>query len=189
MPGLLVRVPMPGRPAVFLDRDGVLNRRRLTLVRTPAQMVLLPGIAEAGARLKRAGFALAMATNQDFVGMGYITRPDHERVMAMVTDAFAAAGAPFDGVYACLHPKHVRCHDRKPKPGMLTDAARDLGLDLPRSFMVGDNRKDMLAGRAAGCRTVLVDPRLRTRVQGAHRHADHVCKDLPAAADWILSQA
>lgn len=177
------------RPAVFLDRDGVLNRRKLTLVRTPAQMVLLPGIAEAGLALKQAGFALVMATNQDFVGMGYIKRPDHERVMAMVTDHFGAAGAPFDGVYACLHPRYVDCHDRKPKPGMLTDAARDLGVDLARSFMVGDNRKDMLAGRAAGARTVLVDPRLRTRVQRAHAYADHVCADLPAAARWILAQS
>lgn len=179
---------VPGRRAVFLDRDGVLNRRRLTLVRTPAQLVLLPGIAEAGARLKRAGFALVMATNQEFVGMGYVARPDHDRIMAIVTDAFAAAGAPFDGVYACLHPKHVRCHDRKPRPGMLTDAARDLGLDLSRSYMVGDNAKDVLAGRAAGCRTVLVDPRLRTRLQRAHRRADHVCRDLPEAAEWILSR-
>lgn len=177
------------RPAVFLDRDGVLNKRRLTLVRTPAQMVLLPGVAEAGARLKKAGYALVMATNQEFVGMGYIARPDHERIMRIVTDAFAAAGAPFDGVYACLHPKHVQCHDRKPKPGMLLDAARDLSLDLSRSFMVGDNAKDMLAGRRAGARTVLVDPRLRTRVQRAHLHADHVCADLPAAAEWVLSRA
>lgn len=180
---------MPGRPAVFLDRDGVLNRRRLTLVRTPAQLVLLPGIGEAGARLKRAGYALVVATNQDFVGMGYVKRPDHDRIMRLVADAFEAAGAPLDGAYACLHPRYVRCHDRKPRPGMLLDAARDLDLDLPRSFMVGDNAKDVLAGRAAGCRAVLVDPRLRTRLQGADRMADHVCRDLPAAADWILSQA
>lgn len=176
------------RPAVFLDRDGVLNRRKWNLVRKPEEVVLLPGIADAAARLTRAGYALAIATNQEWVAHGYIRLEDHEAVMALVVKELESRGGKVDGVYACLHRKGSGCHDQKPRPGMLLDAARDLGLDLPRSFMVGDNRKDVLAGRAAGCRTVLVDPRLRTLVQRAARWADHVAPDLPAAAEWILAQ-
>ena len=181
-------MPSGLRPCVFLDRDGVLNRRRLALVRKPSQLRLLPGLAESGARLTKAGFAVVIATNQEMVGHGYIRRRDHDEVMRLCIEALEAAGGKVDGAYACVHPRTVDCHDRKPKPGMLLDAARDLGLDLARSFMVGDQRKDVLAGRAAGCRAVLVDPRLRTWWQGAARHADHVCADLPAAVEWILSR-
>lgn len=178
----------PVRPAVFLDRDGVLNARHWRLVREPADLRIVPGVGEAVARLTRAGFACAIATNQEWVGHGYITREDHDEVMRLVVKACESRGGVIDGVYACLHKKTAGCHDRKPKPGMLTDAARDLGLDLRASYMVGDNLKDMLAGRAAGCRTVLVDPRLRTWLQRAPRYADHVARDLPAAAEWILAQ-
>lgn len=187
-------MPAPGaspgrRAAVFLDRDGVLNRRHWRLVRRPDECQVLPGVPEAVARLTRAGFAVSIATNQEWVGHGYITLKDHEEIMRLVVDACESGGGAVDGVYACTHRRgSPECDDRKPRPGMLIAAARDLGLDLRASYMVGDNLKDMLAGRAAGCRTVLVDPRLRTWLQRAHRHADHVARDLPAAADWILAQ-
>ncbi|HVM46084.1 MAG TPA: HAD-IIIA family hydrolase [Candidatus Thermoplasmatota archaeon] len=155
------------RPAVFLDRDGVLNARRLPLVRKPSQVRILPGVPEAVSRLTRAGFAVCVATNQEFVaqpwlgGKTYITREDHEEVMRIIVDAMESEGGAVDGVYACLHRRGSNCDDQKPKPGLLKAAARELSLDLRASFMVGDNAKDMLAGRRAGCRTVLVDPRLR----------------------------
>lgn len=176
------------RPAVFLDRDGVLNERRLRLVRTLDQLRILPGVGHAVARLTEAGFAVVLATNQEWVGAGYITPEDHETIMGAVVDACEEEGGKVDAVYACLHPKWQDCHDRKPKPGMLLDAARDLGLDLPRSFMVGDNAKDMRAGKAAGVTTILVDPRFRTTLQQAAKDADHVCADLLEAADWILER-
>ncbi|HET6405055.1 MAG TPA: HAD-IIIA family hydrolase [Candidatus Thermoplasmatota archaeon] len=181
------------RPAVFLDRDGVLNARRLPLVRKPSQLRILPGVAEAVSRLTRAGFAVCVATNQEFVdqpwfGSTYIRREDHDEVMRLVVEAMESEGGAVDGVYACLHRRGSNCEDQKPKPGLLRQAARELELDLKASFMVGDNTKDMLAGRRAGCRTVLVDPRLRTRLQRADRYATHVARDLPAAVDWILRQ-
>ena len=157
-------------------------------MRKRGELVLLPGIAVAAKRLGDAGFALVIATNQEFVGSGYIAREEHEAIMTEVVRELESAGARVDAVYACLHPRGSGCHDAKPKPGMLLDAARDLGLDLSRSFMVGDNAKDMLAGRRAGARTVLVDPRFRTRIQRAAKHADHVARDLPAAAEWIVAQ-
>lgn len=182
-----------GRPCVFLDRDGVINRRKLTLVRRPDQLVLLPGLGLSAARLAKAGFALVIVTNQEFVGQPwlggtYIRRPDHDAIMRLCVEALELEGAKVEGVYACMHPRSVDCEDRKPKPGMLLEAAKAHDLDLARSFMVGDQRKDMKAGKAAGCTTILVDPRLRTRMQGAEAFADHVCRDLPAATDWILAR-
>jgi D-glycero-D-manno-heptose 1,7-bisphosphate phosphatase len=182
MPGRAVAIPL--RPAVFLDRDGVLNRRHWRLVRKPSEIVILPGAAEAAARLSRAGYVLAIATNQEWVGRGYIRRADHDAVMRLVERAIEDAGGKVARSYAALDSSTA-----KPRPAMLLQAARELDLDLPRSFMVGDNAKDMLAGRAAGCRTVLVDERWRTRLQKAHEHADHVARGLPEAAQWILLHA
>jgi D-glycero-D-manno-heptose 1,7-bisphosphate phosphatase len=177
------------RPCVFLDRDGVINARRFPVVRRPDQLVILPGVGDAAARLHTAGYALVVATNQEFVGDGWIKPADHEAIMARCVAALEEKGAKVAATYACTHPHGEACDDRKPKPGMLLAAARDLGLDLARSFMVGDQRKDVQAGRAAGCRSVLVDLRLRSRLQGAARWTDAVRRDLPDAADWILAQA
>lgn len=179
------------RPAVLVDRDGVLNRRRLALVRKPSQLVILPGVPGAVARLTRAGFAVVIATNQEFVaqpwiGGTYIRPEDHEAIMRDVVSAMESEGGKVDGVYACLHRHGSGCDDAKPKPGMLLAAARDLHLDLARSFMVGDQAKDMLAGRRAGVRTVLVDPRLRTQLQRAEDYANHLARDLPEAVGWIF---
>lgn len=155
---------------------------------------MLPGVAESVARLTHAGFGLFIATNQEFVdepwyGRTYILREDHDEVMRRVVAEMERAGGKVDAVYACLHRRGSDCDDQKPKPGMLLAAARDHGLDLARSFMVGDNAKDMRAGRAAGTRTVLVDARWRTRLQNAHLEADHVARALPDAVDWILRQS
>lgn len=192
MPAVMpTREAPPGaapRPAVFLDRDGVLNRRKLRLVRRLDELRILPGVGQAVARFTEAGLAVVIVTNQEFVGHGYIRREEHEAIMESIVDACQEEGGKVDGVYACTHPKWEDCHDRKPKPGMLLDAARDLRLDLGRAFMVGDNAKDMKAGKAAGVRTILVDPRFRTMAQGAQKHADHVCADLLEAADWILER-
>lgn len=175
---------MTGKHGVFLDRDGVLNARRFPIATKPSHMRILPGAPEAAARLSQAGFVLALATNQEWVGRGTITREDHDEMMRLVVSALEAAGAKVDAAYAALEAGP----DAKPQPGMLLRGARELGLDLARSFMVGDNRKDMVAGKRAGCATVLVDPRLRTRLQRAEAHADHVARDLPAAVEWILSR-
>jgi D-glycero-D-manno-heptose 1,7-bisphosphate phosphatase len=184
----------PMRPCVFLDRDGVLNARRLALVRKPSQLRFLPGVAESVSRITRAGFAVVIVTNQEqvdqpWIGGTYIKREDHDEVMRLVVEEMEREGGAVDGVYACLHRRGSNCDDAKPKPGMLKAAARELHLDLASSFMIGDNAKDMIAGRRAGCRTVLVDPRLRTRLQRAERYANHVARDLPAATRWVLQHA
>lgn len=172
------------RSAVLLDRDGVLNR---VFVRDgvshppahPGEFELLPGVAEALGRLSAAGFALAVVTNQPDVARGAQTREGVEALNDLVRSAL-----PVLGVLTCYHDTSDDCPCRKPRPGLLLEAGQRWGLDLARSFMVGDRWSDVEAGRAAGCRTVLVDLPWsgRSRCQ-----PDHCVRDLPGAADWILS--
>ncbi len=147
-----------GKRAVFLDRDGVINE---PVVRegkpyppaTLAEFRLLPGVVEACYRLKSAGFLLVVATNQPDIGRGTQTR---EAVDAM--HEFMCRKLPIDHVEMCTHPgRGSVCACRKPAPGMLLHAAELLGIDLARSFMVGDRWRDIDCGAAAGCRTVFID--------------------------------
>jgi D-glycero-D-manno-heptose 1,7-bisphosphate phosphatase len=176
-------MPEPLRPAVFLDRDGVLNR---ALVRDGvphpphdlSDFELLPGVPEALARLAAAGFALVVVTNQPDVARGTQTRARvdeiNDRVRAML---------PVLDVLTCFHDNADNCACRKPKPGLLLEAARRWGLDLARSFMVGDRWSDVVAGQAAGCRTILVE----TPYSKPERCSpDHRAANLSEGAAWIL---
>jgi D-glycero-D-manno-heptose 1,7-bisphosphate phosphatase len=145
------------RRAVFLDRDGVLNR---AVVRegkpyppaSIAEVEILPGVAEALERLKRAGFTLIVVSNQPDVGRGTATRDTVEAI-----NAFLAAALPVDRFIMCYHDSSDGCNCRKPRPGMLLDGAREFGVDLSGSYMVGDRWRDVEAGVAAGCKTVFLD--------------------------------
>ena len=147
------------KPAVFLDRDGVINR---ALVRdgkpyppaSLAEFEILPGVADACARLKRAGFLLVVATNQPDVGRGTLSRDLVETIHLQMAKELA-----LDAVEVCYHPGKgaSACDCRKPRPGMLTRAARQFGIDLNRSWMVGDRWRDIDCGHAAGVRTVFID--------------------------------
>jgi D-glycero-D-manno-heptose 1,7-bisphosphate phosphatase len=150
------------RPALLLDRDGVLNEEVRYLHR-PEDVVLIPGAAEAVAQVNRLGFPVVVVTNQAGIGRGLYAEADYRAVEARLAELLAARGAHLDASYFCPHhPEHglgafrVACECRKPRPGMLLRAARELGLDLSRSVLVGDKRSDLEAGRAAGCRTILV---------------------------------
>ena len=145
--------------AVFLDRDGVLNRalERGGKPYPPtslAEFEILPGVPEACAELKQAGFLLVVATNQPDVGRGTLARSVVESIHECLCQML-----PIDRVEVCYHPGQGAsdCDCRKPKPGMLQRAARELGIALPQSWMVGDRWRDIDCGRAAGCRTVLID--------------------------------
>jgi D-glycero-D-manno-heptose 1,7-bisphosphate phosphatase len=153
---------MPLRPAVFLDRDGTLNVQVIRAGKPypPASLEefrLFPDAADSCARLKAAGFVLVVATNQPDVARGTqrreVVEAMHTRLRALIPalDRIEVAYAPGQGI---PHPEDYR---RKPAPGMLTDAASALGLDLTRSWMVGDRAGDIDAGHAAGCRTILLD--------------------------------
>jgi D-glycero-D-manno-heptose 1,7-bisphosphate phosphatase len=146
-------------PAVFLDRDGVINRalERDGKPYPPtslAEFEILPGVPEACAKLKLAGFLLVVATNQPDVGRGTLKQEVVETILAHMCSVL-----PIDRVEVCFHPGKGAsdCDCRKPKPGMLLQAARELDIDLARSWMVGDRWRDVDCGHAAGCRTVFID--------------------------------
>ncbi len=148
-----------GRCAVFLDRDGVINRalERDAKPHAPTSLTefeLLPGVQEACIQLKRAGFLLVVVTNQPDVGRGTLKREVVETIHAQMLKLL-----PIDRVEVCYHSGNepIECACRKPKPGMLLRAATELGIDLSQSWMVGDRWRDIGCGRAAGCRTILID--------------------------------
>jgi D-glycero-D-manno-heptose 1,7-bisphosphate phosphatase len=145
------------RPAVFLDRDGVLNE---TVVvdgtphppASPSGLRVIPSAVEACRELHDAGYVLVVVTNQPDVARGTETMAGVEALNAAV-----AAEMPIDEFVICPHDDPDNCDCRKPLPGMLLDAASRLGLDLEHSFMVGDRWRDIEAGRRAGCTTVFLD--------------------------------
>ncbi len=174
------------RPAVFLDRDGTVNR---TLVRDGVphppehlgEFELLPGVTEAAASLAAAGFALLVVTNQPDVARGIQTRARVEALNDQVRRAL-----PVLGVLTCFHDNQDGCFCRKPRPGLLLEAAQRWSLDLASSFMIGDRWSDVEAGRAAGCRTVLIETPYS---RGERCSPDIRVADLTQAAVWILTQA
>lgn len=145
------------RPAVFLDRDGTLNEDCSYLTR-PEQMRLLPGVGESLRLLRARGFACVVVTNQSAIGRGMMTEADLSAVHAEMTRQLEAVGAWLDGIYYCpvapaTEDKLASDHpDRKPAPGMLLRAARELHLDLLQSWVIGDTPRDLVAGHRAGCR-------------------------------------
>ncbi|HXD87156.1 MAG TPA: D-glycero-beta-D-manno-heptose 1,7-bisphosphate 7-phosphatase [Urbifossiella sp.] len=153
---------MKPRPAVFLDRDGVIIDD-VHYLAMPDQVRLIPGSAEAIAALNQAGWPVVVATNQAGVGRGLFTEADVQAVHRHLSALLAGFGAKVDAFYYCPHfaesvHAHYRavCSCRKPQPGLLRQAAAELDLDLARSWMIGDRESDLQAGAAAGARTVLV---------------------------------
>lgn len=182
------------RAAVFLDRDGTLNRE-LDYLGDPERLELLPGVLSALARLAAAGLALVVVTNQSGIARGFFDERDLAAVNARLERELAAAGIRLDGIECCPHhPDHgpaggTACDCRKPAPGMLLRAARRLDLDLERSWTVGDSLRDLEAGRAAGTRAVLVRTGKGREQERLAPPGTLVVDDLAAAAELILSRA
>jgi D-glycero-D-manno-heptose 1,7-bisphosphate phosphatase len=153
---------MNPRPAIFLDRDGVVIEDAHYLA-SPEQVRLVHGSADAIAALNRAGWPVVVVTNQAGVARGLFTELAVEAVHAHLSEQLASYGARVEAYYYCPHHPageveayRVACECRKPKAGMLLRAADELGLDLERSWMVGDRESDLEAGAAVGARTILV---------------------------------
>jgi len=175
------------RPGVLIDRDGTLIEDRDYLA-DPAGVQLFPGGAEAIAAMNRAGVPIALVSNQSGIGRGYFTEADLAAVERRVQEVLAAAGARLDGLYHCPHAPEAGCACRKPAPAMAIAAARDLGLDLARSFVIGDKRADVELGRAVGARAILVRTGYGREAEAMGVPADHTCDDLSAAVAWVLAQ-
>ena len=170
--------------AVFLDRDGVINEAPMREGQpgSPAtffELRILPGVPEALEALHDAGMMLIVATNQPDVVKGIIRRGEVEAM-----HEYMRGHLPLDDIKVCYHVDADLCSCRKPKPGMLVEAAREHGIDLRKSFMVGDRWRDIGAGRAAGCRTVFVDYGYREQRSNV---PDYVVPSLAAASPIILS--
>jgi D-sedoheptulose 7-phosphate isomerase len=175
------------RPAVFLDRDGVLNR---TVIRDgrpfpPSgveDLELLPEVALSLRDLKARGFALIVVTNQPDVARGTRSRESIEAIHQALLSSL-----PIDAIFVCYHDDADGCACRKPLPGLLFEAQRKHNIDLSRSFFVGDRWRDIDAGHAAGCKTVLIDYGYRERKPAQPPEA--VVRSLREAADWIISSS
>lgn len=187
----------PLNRGVFLDRDGTVNEE-VGYLSDLGRLRLLPGAAKAICKLNAEGFKVVLVTNQSGVARGYFSesfvRETHELLLRMLSDE----GARLDGIYYCPH--HPRagnlhyttdCDCRKPSTGLMTRAARELAIDLSRSFMVGDKWSDVELGQRAGSRSILVKSGFATDDQGNQRplhvrEPDLIARDLAEAAEWIV---
>ncbi|HEX8168865.1 MAG TPA: HAD family hydrolase [Beijerinckiaceae bacterium] len=173
---------MKGR-AVFLDRDGVLNEAHIRDGKpyppsSVHELHVMEDAADALGRLKDAGFRLFVVTNQPDVARGKTSREAVEAINRRLCEAL-----PIDDVFMCLHDDGDHCDCRKPKPGMIRAAAQREQIDLDASVMVGDRWRDIEAGRAAGCRTVLIGDGY---AEGLRSPPDYRAPNLTTAANWIL---
>lgn len=174
------------RAAVFLDRDGVLNEAFIVdgIPNPPAsldRLHILPGVKESCQRLSDLGFLLVVVTNQPDIARGSLDPSTLESIHRELRSNLA-----LDSIWVCPHDDSDRCLCRKPKPGLLEDAAEHHGIALNESFMVGDRWRDIRAGRAAGCRTALVvNPDYR---EGSTEDPDIRVRNLSEAVDWIVNE-
>ena len=179
--------------AVLLDRDGVISQQT-TSVNEPDDLRLIDGAAAAIARLNRAGWPVAIITNQGGIAMGYLTEETLRKIHEKLKQLLAKAGAHVDAIYYCPHMENTKllayrsdCPCRKPGTGMLEQARDRLGIDLSRSVVVGDATTDILAGIRAGCSTILVRTGFGGKDGKAAAKPDATVPDIVAAVDLILS--
>jgi len=168
---------------VLIDRDGVINRDSASYIKSVEEWVPLPGSLEAIAGLTRAGFDVAVITNQSGVGRGLFSETTLAEIHAAMCRAADLAGGRIAGVYYCPHRPDERCACRKPKPKLLLDAAADFGVSPENIPYIGDKATDVEAAKAAGARPILIsaDPGTRSDVE--------TFPDLAGAARQLLREA
>lgn len=153
--------------AIFLDRDGTINRY-VGFLRSPEEFELLPGVAEALRLINKSEYLAVVITNQPVIARGEVTYEQLDLIHKKMETLLGSEGAFIDALYFCPHHPHsgyegevkelkIDCDCRKPKPGLLLRAAKDFNIDLTESYMIGDSESDVLAGEAAGCRSILIE--------------------------------
>ena len=172
------------RPAIFLDRDGVLNQAivrngRPFPPRSLDDFRILPGVLDALERLREAGYLLIVVTNQPDVARGLIQMEEVERM-----HSYLASVLPVDDIKVCYHDDIDQCSCRKPLPGSLFSSAKTFAIDLKKSYMVGDRGRDIGAGKAAGCKTIFID---YSYTEHNLEKADYVSTSLLEASKIILN--
>jgi D-glycero-D-manno-heptose 1,7-bisphosphate phosphatase len=185
------------RPAVFLDRDGAITRE-VDYLRDVKQLRLLPRAAAAIRELNQSGYAVVIVSNQSGIARGLLTEDDLAHIHRVMLARLARQGARLDAIYYCPHLPDAtvaayrkRCHCRKPAAGMLRRAARELDLDLARSYVIGDRARDLAPGRTLRCRTILVRTGYGAQEESGWEEEwrpDHVAANLRHAAQWMLKR-
>lgn len=178
--------------AIFLDRDGTINVERGYLLH-PADIELNPTAGEAMRILNELNILTIVITNQAAIDKRLLSLEQFEIISDKLWEDLSAVGAHFDALYYCPHSPEITpdCHCRKPKPGLILQAAKDFNIDLPSSFMIGDKLTDIEAGHASGCKTILL---LSGHGEKAYKdlenyegtHPDFICRNLGEAVAWLL---
>ena len=177
---------------VLLDRDGVLNEDRQDFVKTPAELVMIPGAASAVARLNAAGHTIAVVSNQSGVGRGLMTDHDLEAVNSTLKRMIEADGGRLDAIFTCSDPPWAATERRKPGPGMLQDALKKFHAAPVEAVMIGDAARDLEAAAVLGIRRILVRTGKGRTVESnlpSTLQPVTVYDDLAAAAEALIAEA
>ena len=173
--------------AVFLDRDGTIAED-VHYCRRAEDFRILPRVPQAIRLLNQHGFKVVVITNQSGIARGYFTEETLSHIHDRMKSDLQQDGASIDAIYVCPHHPDEGCECRKPKPALLIGAANDIGIVLSRSYMVGDDPKDVQAGKDAGCRTIWL-----TAIPGQQDRAldfsNYIAADLFEAVEWLLKDA
>jgi rfaE bifunctional protein nucleotidyltransferase chain/domain len=180
--------PDKPKPAIFVDRDGTLIEA-VEYLSDPKKVKPLPGVFGALKTLRDQGYYLVMITNQPGIGLGYFTQEDFYLVNAAVLRLARAEGLYFDKIYYCPHSAAEKCSCRKPAPGMLERAVKDLNVDLKRSVVIGDMSFDVALGKNAGCSSILVQTGHAGKDGNYQAAPDFVAADMQAAVQWVRKSA
>ncbi len=180
------RRPTKMRPAVFLDRDGTINRE-IGYLSDPEQFELLPNALAGLKKMQDLGYRLVIVTNQAGIGLGYFTKEDFYQVNKKMLVELSQAGVLIDKIYFCPHSKAENCTCRKPEIGLIQRAQEELNLDLAHSFFIGDSEIDILTGVRAGLTTIWIENERALNLHEQPPRPDFVAKDLLEAAKIILN--
>jgi len=175
---------------VFLDRDGVINKERSDYVKNWQEFRFLPGALQAIASLTKAGFRIFVISNQSAINRGLASPEEVEEIHRRMKKEIERAGGVIEAILYCPHTPEENCECRKPRPGLLERGAKTYGLELERSYLIGDKLSDIGAGQAAGCHCVLVQTGIRgTQLASAEKSNPgnyRLCRDIGEAVAWIL---
>ena len=142
--------------AIFLDRDGVINQERNDYVKNLSEFKIFSGVAEAISLLKKKNFLIVIITNQSAINRKLLNKKTLEKIHSSLRDYLKRNNTSIDAIYYCPHTPEENCSCRKPKPGLILKAAEDLKIDLKKSWMIGDSKKDIEAAHTAGCNHILL---------------------------------
>ncbi len=170
---------------IFLDRDGVINKDLERYTTSWDEFEFLPGAKEALAKLVQAGFRIVIISNQAGVAKGLYTKKTLDEITDNMLREIEHAGGKIDSIYYCLHQTSDNCSCRKPKPGLLLKAQKELNIDLAQAFFIGDSRRDVLAGKAAGCKTIIVLSG-KSKIEDLDVKPDYIARDLFSAVEKII---